>query len=91
MIRVMSSYSTYDAKAKFSEILRKVRAGQRVVISYRGEEVAEIRPLEKKSLSDSLGDLMQQGILGPPAEPGRKLAPVVHRKGALARFLDSRN
>jgi prevent-host-death family protein len=87
----MSSYSTYEAKAKFSEILRKVRAGKRVVISYRGEEVAEIRPLEKKrSLSSSLGDLVQQGILGPLAEPRRTLAPVVRKKGALARFLESR-
>jgi prevent-host-death family protein len=86
----MSTYSTYDAKAKFSEILRQVRAGKRVVISYRGEEVAEIRPLEKKSLAASLGDLTQQGILGPLAEPRRKLAPVVRKKGALARFLESR-
>ena len=35
-------YSTYEAKAKLSEILRKVRAGQKVGISYRGELVAEV-------------------------------------------------
>ena len=29
-------YSTYEAKARFSEVIRKVRAGQRVVIAYRG-------------------------------------------------------
>ena len=44
----------------------------------------------KKSLSASLGDLMQQGILGPLAEPRRKIAPVGRKRGALARFLDSR-
>ena len=38
-------YSTYEAKAKLSEILRKVRAGQRVGISYRGELVAEVAPV----------------------------------------------
>jgi prevent-host-death family protein len=38
-------YSTYDAKAKFSEILRKVRTSQHVIVSCRGEAVAEIRPV----------------------------------------------
>jgi prevent-host-death family protein len=86
----MVTYSTYEAKAKFSEILRRVRAGQKVVIAYHGKEVAEIRPLEKKSLAASLRDLEQQGILGPQAEPRRNLAPVVRKAGALARFLESR-
>ena len=48
-------------------------------------------PLEKKSLSTCLSDLVRQGAVGPLAEPRRKLAPVLHREGALARFLDSRN
>ncbi|MEA2690890.1 MAG: hypothetical protein QOJ16_277 [Acidobacteriota bacterium] len=88
----MSTYSTYEAKAKFSEILRKVRAGQRVVIAYHGEEVAEIRPIEKKkTLAASLRQLEEQGILGPLVEPNRNLAPVVRKEGALARFLDSRD
>jgi prevent-host-death family protein len=81
----MSTYSTYEAKAKFSEILRKVRAGQRVVIAYHGEEVAEIRPIEKKkTLAASLRQLEEQGILGPLVEPNRNLAPVVRKEGALA-------
>ena len=40
----METYSTYEAKAKFSEVIRKVRAGQTVRIAYRGEEIAEVRP-----------------------------------------------
>ena len=36
------TYSTYEAKARFSEVMRKVRSGQRVRITYRGEEIAEI-------------------------------------------------
>jgi prevent-host-death family protein len=86
----MPAYSTDEAKAKFSEILRKVRAGQRVVISYHGREVAEIRPIEQRSLAASLRDLEQSGILGPLAVPLRDLAPLVRRDGALARFLDWR-
>ena len=42
-----SVYSTYEAKTKFSELLRKVRQGGRVVITFHGEPVAEIRPIEK--------------------------------------------
>jgi prevent-host-death family protein len=87
----VSIYSTYEAKAKFSEILRKVRAGQRVVIAYHGEEVAEIRRIDKKSLAANLRDLEQQGILSPLVEPRRDLAPVVRKRGALARFLGSRD
>jgi prevent-host-death family protein len=88
----MSTYSTYEAKAKFSEILRKVRAGQRVVIAYHEEEVAEIRPIgKKKSLAARLRELEEQGILGPLVEPGRDLAPVVRKEGALARFLAFRD
>ena len=88
----MSTYSTYEAKAKFSEILRKVRAGQRVVIAYHGEEVAEIRPIgKKKTLAASLRELEEQGLLGPLVEPLRDLTPVVRKEGALARFLDSRD
>ena len=41
-------YSTYEAKAHFSEILRKVRSGRPVRISYRGEEIAEVRPLSRE-------------------------------------------
>ena len=84
-------YSAYEAKAKFSEILRKVKAGQRVIISYRGEEVAEIRPLEtSRSLEASLRQLEADGILSSPTRQPGHLAPVARRPGALDRFLESR-
>ena len=38
---------TYDAKAKFSEVIREVAAGQRYVITRNGEKVAEIIPYQK--------------------------------------------
>lgn len=40
-------YSTHDAKARFSELVRKVREGRSVTITYRGEPVAELRPIER--------------------------------------------
>ena len=86
------TYSTYEAKAKFSEIMRKVREGKHVYISYRGKEVAEIRPLEEEdSLESRLRRLEEQGVVGPPASPKGKLEPIADRPGALKRFLESRD
>lgn len=87
------TYSTYEAKAKFSEVLRKVRAGQRVVIAYHGKAIAEIRPLQAAggSLEASLKRLEDEGILSRGAKPGRRLRPLAKKPGALARFLESRD
>ena len=86
------SYSTYDAKARFSEILRKVRAGESVYISYRGEDVAEIRPLKSEKTSEERLRLLEdRGVVSPDASPTSELAPIVTSRGALARFLESRD
>ena len=86
------TYSTYEAKAKFSEIIRKVRAGQRVVIAYRGEEIAEIRPLDKNGgrLASSLKRLEDRGAIRHSEERTGPLKPIARKPGALSRFLDSR-
>jgi len=86
------TYSTYEAKAKFSEILRKVRAGQSIVIAYRGEEIAEIRPITTNGgrLERSLKRLEDQGLLSRARTPTGPLKPIVKRPGALGRFLASR-
>ena len=47
-----SVYSTYEAKTKFSELLRKVRQGGRVVITFHGEPVAEICLLYTSDAAD---------------------------------------
>ena len=61
--RMSKVYSTYEAKAKFSEILRKVRAGGTVRISYHGEEVAEVRPLPPpQNLEGSLRRMEKEGV-----------------------------
>lgn len=88
----MSSYSTYDAKARFSEILGKVRGGETVTISYRGEDVAEIRPIPREAPSPEaqIARLEERGILQPAAEARGELAPLAERPGALARFLAER-
>ncbi len=62
-----SVYSTYEAKTKFSELLRKVRQGGRVVITFHGEPVAEIRPIEKsvETFEERLDRLKRKASLAP--------------------------
>jgi prevent-host-death family protein len=91
-VTMAETYSTYEVKAKFSEILRKVRAGQSVVIAYRGEEIAEIRPIATNvnPIERPLKRLEEQGLLSGPRIPTGPLKPLAKRPGALARFLASR-
>ena len=85
-------YSTYEAKAKFSEILRMVREGSTVTVSYHGEPVAEIRPLggAQASFTRHLRRLEDRGVLVRPPERSRSLTKVRRRPGALRRFLAER-
>ena len=89
---MVTTYSTYEAKARFSEVVRKVRAGQRVVITYRGAEIAEIRPIQPRGdgLEKSLDRLEDEGVLSPRRRPSGPMRPLAKRPGALARFLESR-
>jgi prevent-host-death family protein len=87
------TYSTYEAKAKLSEILRKVESGKTIRISRRGEPIAEIRPLRPgpASLAQRITELSEQGVLTSPTDTRDSLTPVVRRPGALRRFLSDRN
>ena len=62
------TFSTYEAKARFSEVIRLVREGRTVQVSYHGKPVAEIRPIEEKtkSLEEHLADLERRGVVSPP-------------------------
>lgn len=41
-------------KQHTGEVLERVRAGERVVITYRGEAIAVISPVDRKALEESL-------------------------------------
>ena len=86
-------YSIYEAKARFSEVIRQVREGRTVTVSYRGEPVAEISPIERQpvpTLEQRLVDLERQGVLV-RSQARHPLRPVERREGALARFLAERH
>ena len=71
-----------EAKAKLSEILDRVEAGETVVISRNGSAVAELRPLKTPALADTIARIraMRRRIAkrnaGKPKWPpeGKKLA-----------------
>ena len=66
-----TTYSLYEAKAKFSEVMRKVRAGQRIVIAYRREEIAEIRPIDGPGAREATGASGGRGGSGARARAAR--------------------
>ena len=86
-------YSTYEAKAKLSEILRQVRSGKTIRISRRGEPIAEIRPIEQRppGWEGRVRELSDQGVIMRSRNPGGKLEHIQAKPGALKRFLAERN
>ena len=92
MQRMGIEYSSYEAKAKFSEVLRVVREGKTVTLLYRGEPVAEIHPIQQpETIDDRLKELEQRGVLMPSRAVKRQIPTVEARPGALQRFLAERD
>ena len=89
----METYSTYEAKARFSEILRRVRSGRRVIVTHHGRQVAEIRPIEpgSETVAERLAQFERAGIVKRAAAPATRPSLATRRRGALARFLTSRD
>lgn len=87
------TYSLYEAKAKLSAIIRKVREGRPVVVTLHGEPVAEIRsiPSPRGGLGPRMEQLVERGIILRPVAGASKPRQTVRRPGALKRFLDDRD
>ena len=85
-------FSLYEAKARFSEILKAVREGRTITVSYHGEPVAEIRPIgaHPTTLEDRLAVLHDRGVLVRTKARSGRLAPIARKAGALKRFLAER-
>ncbi len=88
------TYSVREVRARFSEVLRQVRDGKTVTVSFRGEPVAEIGAIKERAsptLDARLAELERNGCLVRAAIPRKSMGPVERRPGALARFLDKRD
>lgn len=88
-------YSVYEAKKRLSEILRGVRERREsYVVTYHGEPIAEIRPIEASENEDVPArwrELEARGEILPAEKPGPfEFKPVAHVPGALERFLRDR-
>jgi prevent-host-death family protein len=87
------TYSTYEAKARLSELIARVRKGDVVTITHRGEPVAEVSPITRAdtSIEKRLEELRRKGLVSfPTGDVKVGLKKLERRPGALRRFLDSR-
>ncbi len=60
----MKSVSVSDLKARLSEYLRRVRAGEQLLVTDRGTPIATLVPLPP--MDDDLRDLIEAGKIRPP-------------------------
>jgi prevent-host-death family protein len=88
----MSTFSLYEAKARFSEVIRLVRRGRTVTVTYRGEPVARIQPaeFEASEIGRRVRELEAGGVLQGGGS-GQPFGVVARKPGALERFLAERN
>lgn len=61
IIIVMKTVNIAKLKAELSKYLQKVKAGERVVVLDRNEQIAEIVPIQKAA--SSVESLFQKGLL----------------------------
>ncbi len=56
-----------EAKARFSELLRYAKAGQKIIVTERGMPVARIVRVEKEAITvaNRLHEFRQQGLITP--------------------------
>lgn len=79
MHREVKTVSAFEAKARFSELLAEASRGEIIVVTRRGEPVAQLGPLReaKDEARDAMRFLLSQKIkIGMPArkaiESGRR-------------------
>ena len=62
-----------------------------MVVSCRGEAVAEIRPVyEVGGTEKAVRELEERGVLSRATAPAGSLKPIARKPGSLKRFLKSR-
>ncbi len=85
------TYPIYEAKAKLSEILRRVKQGRSITISDRGTEVARVVPIAVPAdLRSRVQQLEREGAVVPAAGRAEDIRPLTRKPGALRRILRSR-
>ena len=88
-----NTYSLYEAKAKLSAIIRKVREGQPAIVTLHGKPVVEIRAIDPKNqgIESRIKDLEERGIISLAENPRAKFKSGGRVPGALKQFLEDRD
>ena len=63
----MATVSVSVLKARLSEFLRRVRAGDTLVVTERGAPVAIVAPLPMGEYESAVNALVEQGLVRPPS------------------------
>jgi prevent-host-death family protein len=89
----MHEIGVRDLKASLSEVLRRVRDGQQVRVTLRGEPVADIVPAGAHRADDRLTALVTDGRVSPPSQSLPGTPPPLARgsRSATALVLDERD
>ena len=87
------SYSLYEAKARLSALVKMVREGRTVVITVHGEPAVEMRRVEpgESGLEQRVFRLRERGVVVSRTSTKVASQPIERKKGALKRFLQSRD
>ena len=87
------TFSTYEAKARFSEVIRLVREGRTVHISYHGKPVASAPSRGKRRRSKSTSTNWSGGELSrpPPSRVLSDLGPWSADRARSSAFLTNAN
>ena len=82
--------SVVQLKARLSEYLRRVKAGNELVITERGLPIARVVPLDVDTRRATReGRLIRSGVLRPGRPAGDKKSRLVAPKGAPLGVLDA--
>lgn len=94
----MTRVAITELKAKLSEYLAAIRAGEEVIVTDRGRPVARMLPIEgERELEARMDRLVRSGLVRPPrvakavdVQALRKAAPADPEGRALAALLEDR-
>mgnify|MGYP001617322306 CR=1 FL=1 len=88
----MKVANTVELKNKTNELLRQVRKGESLIITYRGKPAASITPLSEEDLEDFVLEHSQKvRKMLAEAEADRKAGRLIPLETYLARFADTRS
>jgi prevent-host-death family protein len=84
-------YPVHEAKAKLSEILRRVKRGRSITISEHGRPIARVVPITTASdLASRIAWLEREGVVLRRRGHAREVRTIARKPGALRRFLADR-